>query len=85
MRRLLTPEARQRLANIKMVRPEFGQQLEAELGVQLFTRKGKSLAAITPAGREVIGTRCAVMATSRSRVRCRKRKPGRSFTVTGRA
>jgi programmed cell death protein 5 len=31
MRRLLTPEARQRLANIKMVRPEFGQQLEAEL------------------------------------------------------
>ena len=34
MRRLLTPEARMRLANIKMVRPEFGQQLEAEL-VQL--------------------------------------------------
>ncbi len=34
MRRLLTPEARQRLANIKMVRPEFGQQLELEL-VQL--------------------------------------------------
>jgi LysR family cys regulon transcriptional activator len=31
------------------------KQLEAELGVQLFTRKGKSLAAITPAGREVIG------------------------------
>src|SRR5688572_7254688 len=26
------------------------KQLEAELGVQLFTRKGKSLAAITPAG-----------------------------------
>jgi programmed cell death protein 5 len=34
MRRLLTPEARQRLANIKMVRPDFGQQLELEL-VQL--------------------------------------------------
>jgi len=34
MRRLLTPEARMRLSNIKMVRPEFGQQLEAEL-VQL--------------------------------------------------
>lgn len=34
MRKLLTPEARQRLTNIKMVRPEFGQQLEAEL-VQL--------------------------------------------------
>jgi programmed cell death protein 5 len=34
MRRLLTPEARQRLANIKMVRPEYGQQLELEL-VQL--------------------------------------------------
>ena len=31
MRRLLTPEARQRLANIKMVRPEFGQHLELEL------------------------------------------------------
>ncbi len=30
------------------------KQLEAELGVQLFTRKGKSLSAITPAGREVI-------------------------------
>lgn len=30
------------------------KQLEAELGVQLFTRKGKSLASITPAGREVI-------------------------------
>ena len=28
--------------------------LEAELGMQLFTRKGKSLAAITPAGNEVI-------------------------------
>ena len=28
--------------------------LEAELGMQLFTRKGKSLAAITPAGLEVI-------------------------------
>jgi programmed cell death protein 5 len=34
MRKLLTPEARQRLTNIKMVRSEFGQQLEAEL-VQL--------------------------------------------------
>ena len=30
------------------------KQLEAELGVQLFTRKGKSLSAVTPAGREVI-------------------------------
>lgn len=30
------------------------KQLEAELKVQLFTRKGKSLTAITPAGREVI-------------------------------
>ncbi|HEY5624471.1 MAG TPA: LysR substrate-binding domain-containing protein [Gammaproteobacteria bacterium] len=30
------------------------KQLEAELGMQLFTRKGKSLAAITPAGLEVI-------------------------------
>ena len=31
MRKLLTPEARQRLTNIKMVRPEFGQQLEYQL------------------------------------------------------
>lgn len=31
MRQLLTPEARQRLTNVKMVRPEFGQQLEMEL------------------------------------------------------
>jgi LysR family cys regulon transcriptional activator len=30
------------------------KQLEAELGMQLFTRKGKSLAAITPAGLEVV-------------------------------
>jgi LysR family cys regulon transcriptional activator len=30
------------------------KQLEAELGMQLFTRKGKSLSAITPGGREVI-------------------------------
>ena len=28
--------------------------LEQELGIQLFTRKGKSLSAITPAGHEVI-------------------------------
>lgn len=31
------------------------KQLEGELGFQLFTRKGKSLNAITPAGRQVIG------------------------------
>ena len=30
------------------------KQFEAELGMQLFTRKGKSLAAITPGGQEVI-------------------------------
>jgi LysR family cys regulon transcriptional activator len=30
------------------------KQLEGELGVQLFTRKGKSLAAVTPAGRDVV-------------------------------
>ena len=29
--------------------------LEQELGVQLFTRRGKSLAAVTPAGHDVIG------------------------------
>lgn len=35
--------------------------LEQELKVQLFTRKGKSLAAITPAGREVITRARAIM------------------------
>jgi len=45
MRRLLTPEARQRLANIKLVRPEFSQQLELEL-VQL-AQTGKVILPIT--------------------------------------
>ncbi|MDH5794677.1 MAG: DNA-binding protein [Candidatus Bathyarchaeota archaeon] len=31
MRRILTPEARQRLANLKMVRPEFASQIELQL------------------------------------------------------
>jgi len=31
LRRILTPEARQRLANLKMVRPEFAAQLELQL------------------------------------------------------
>jgi programmed cell death protein 5 len=31
MRKLLTPEARLRLTNIKMVRAEFGEQLELQL------------------------------------------------------
>lgn len=35
--------------------------LEQELGVQLFTRKGKSLAAITPAGRDVISRARRIM------------------------
>ena len=35
--------------------------LEQELKVQLFTRKGKSLAAITPAGNEVIGRARKIM------------------------
>lgn len=31
LRSILTPKARQRLANLKMVRPEFTQQLEIQL------------------------------------------------------
>ncbi|RJS76155.1 DNA-binding protein [Candidatus Bathyarchaeota archaeon] len=31
MRRILTQEARQRMANLKMVRPEFASQLELQL------------------------------------------------------
>jgi len=31
LRKILTPEARQRLANLKMVRPEFATQIELQL------------------------------------------------------
>jgi len=31
LRRILTPDARQRLTNLKMVRPEFADQLELQL------------------------------------------------------
>jgi programmed cell death protein 5 len=31
LRRILTPEARQRLTNLKMIKPEFASQLELQL------------------------------------------------------
>lgn len=39
LRKILTPEARQRLTNLKMVRPEFTDQLELQL-IQL-AQQGK--------------------------------------------
>jgi programmed cell death protein 5 len=39
LRRILSPEARQRLANLKMVKPEFTEQLELQL-IQL-AQQGK--------------------------------------------
>jgi len=39
LRNLLTPEARQRLANLKMIKPEFTSQLELQL-IQL-AQQGK--------------------------------------------
>jgi len=39
LRRILTPKARQRLTNIKMVKPEFADQLELQL-IQL-AQQGK--------------------------------------------
>jgi len=45
LRRILTPEARQRLTNLKMVRPEFAVQLELQL-IQL-AQQGKMNLPIT--------------------------------------
>ena len=39
LRRILTPDARRRLTNLKMVKPEFAQQLELQL-IQL-AQQGK--------------------------------------------
>lgn len=42
MRRILTQEARQRLSNLKMVKPEFAKQLEFQL-IQIAQQKRISL------------------------------------------
>jgi programmed cell death protein 5 len=38
LRRILTPDARQRLANLKIVKPNFGKQLEMQL-IQLVQQR----------------------------------------------
>jgi programmed cell death protein 5 len=42
LRKILTPEARQRLANVKLVQPEFAEQLELQL-IQLAQSRRVSL------------------------------------------
>ena len=45
LRRILTPDARSRLTNLKMVKPEFAQQLELQL-IQL-AQQGKMSIPVT--------------------------------------
>lgn len=45
LRRILTPDARSRLTNLKMVKPEFAQQLELQL-IQL-AQQGKIAIPVT--------------------------------------
>ncbi len=45
LRRILTPDARRRLTNLKMVKPEFAQQLELQL-IQL-AQQGKMSIPVT--------------------------------------
>jgi len=55
LRAILTPEARQRLTNIKMVKPEFAEQLEMQL-IQL-AQAGKLRSPMTDAQLREILTR----------------------------
>ncbi len=67
LRRILTPEARQRLTNIRMVKPEFASQLELQL-IQL-VQTGKLR---IPIGDEQLKEALAHLQSQRREIRIRR-------------